>query len=91
MDRGYPNESITENGQNTEKSPGDLRRHDVTRAPVKNYRLILIWKILKELIITIIINNKKNKGNCPMNGMYNLKNIVYHATIIRNENLKYLN
>ena len=24
--QNYPNDSITENGQNTEKSPGDLRR-----------------------------------------------------------------
>ena len=26
MGRDYPNDSITENGQNTEKNPGDLRR-----------------------------------------------------------------
>ena len=25
MGRDYPNDSITENGKNTEKSPGDLR------------------------------------------------------------------
>ena len=31
----YPNDSITENGQNTEKSPGDLRRLAVTQTPVK--------------------------------------------------------
>ena len=31
----YPNDSIAENGQNTEKSPGDLRRLPVTQTPVK--------------------------------------------------------
>ena len=32
----HPNNSIIENGQNTEKSPGDLRRLAVTYADVKN-------------------------------------------------------
>ena len=31
----YPNDSITENGQNTKKSPRDLRRFAVTQTPVK--------------------------------------------------------
>ena len=39
--RDYPNDSITENGQNTEKSPGELRRLAVTQTPVKNNQLIL--------------------------------------------------
>ena len=36
------NDSITENGQNTKKSPGDLRRLAVTQTPVKNHRLTLM-------------------------------------------------
>ena len=44
----HPNYSIIENGQNTEKSPGDLRRLAVTQTPVKNHRLKLMWKTLKE-------------------------------------------
>ena len=32
----YPNKSIIENVQNTEKSPGDLRRLAITQTPVKN-------------------------------------------------------
>ena len=32
----------------TEKSPGDLRRLDVTQTPVKNHQLTLMWKTLKE-------------------------------------------
>ena len=32
----HPNNNIMENGQNTEKSPGDLRRLAVTENPVKN-------------------------------------------------------
>ena len=46
--RDYPNDSIIENDQNTEKSPGDLRRLAVTQTPLKNYQLILIRKTLKE-------------------------------------------
>ena len=39
---------ITKNGQNTEKSPGDLRRLAVTQTPVKNHQLKLMWKTLRE-------------------------------------------
>ena len=37
MSGDHPNDSIIENGQNTEKSPGDLRRLAVTQTP-------LMWK-----------------------------------------------
>ena len=39
--RDYPNDSIAENGQNTETSPGDLRKLAVTQTPVKNHPPIL--------------------------------------------------
>ena len=35
MGRDYPNDSIDENGQNPETSPGDLRRLAATQTPVK--------------------------------------------------------
>ena len=35
-------ESIIENGQNTEKSPGDERRLAVTQSPVKDHQLTLM-------------------------------------------------
>ena len=35
MNRDLPNYSIIEIGQNTEKSPGDLKRLAVTQTPVK--------------------------------------------------------
>ena len=38
----HPNNSIIENAQNTEKSPGDLRRHAVTQSPVKDHQLTLM-------------------------------------------------
>ena len=44
--RDHPNDSIIENGQNTKKSPGDLRRLAVTQTPMKNHRLTLMWKAL---------------------------------------------
>ena len=40
--RDYPNDSIAENGQNPETSPGDLRRLAVTQTPVKNHQLTLM-------------------------------------------------
>ena len=43
-----PNDSIAKDGQNTETSPGDLRRLAVTQTPVKNHQLILMWKTLEE-------------------------------------------
>ena len=38
----HPNNSIIENGQNTEKSPGDLRRLAVTQSPVKDHQMSLM-------------------------------------------------
>ena len=38
----HPNNNIIENGQNTDKSPGDLRRHAVTQTPVINHQLKLM-------------------------------------------------
>ena len=34
----HPNYSNSENGQNTEKSPGDLRRPTVSKTPEKNHQ-----------------------------------------------------
>ena len=42
----HPNNSIIENGQNTKKSSGYLRRFAVTPTPVKNNRLTVMWKAL---------------------------------------------
>ena len=38
----HPNCSIIENGQNTEKSPEDLRRLAVTQTPVEDHQLALM-------------------------------------------------
>ena len=54
----HPNNSIVENGQNTEKSPGDLRRLAVTQSPMKDHQLTLIWKTLMSN------NNNNNNNNC---------------------------
>ena len=35
MSRDHPNNYIIENGQNTEKSPADLRRHAFTQTSMK--------------------------------------------------------
>ena len=49
----HPNNSIIENGQNCEKSPGDLRRFVVTQTLVKYYQVKLMWKTLILMIIII--------------------------------------
>ena len=38
----HPNYSIAEIGQNSEKSPGDLRRLPVTQTPVSDHQLMLV-------------------------------------------------
>ena len=42
MSGDHPNNSIIEDGQNTEKSPSDLRRLAVTQTPVKNNLRLLM-------------------------------------------------
>ena len=44
----HSNYDNIENGQNTEKSLGDLRRLAVTQTSVKDRQLKLMWKTLKE-------------------------------------------
>ena len=43
----HTNYSIVEVGQNTEKSPGGLRRFAVTQTPVRSYQLTLVRETLK--------------------------------------------
>ena len=43
---------IVEVGQNTEKSPGDLRRFADTQTPFKDHQLNMEWKTLKWIIIS---------------------------------------
>ena len=38
----HQNDNIIENGQNTKKSPGDLRRLAVTQIPMKDHQLTLM-------------------------------------------------
>ena len=40
--RDYSNDSIAENSQNPETSPGDLSRLAVTQTPVENHQLTLM-------------------------------------------------
>ena len=42
MSGDHPNYSIIENSQNTEKSPGDLRRLAVTQTSVEDHQLTLV-------------------------------------------------
>ena len=53
--RDYPNDSIAENSQSPETSPGDLRRFVFTQTPVKKTSTNADVKNPNELIIIIII------------------------------------
>ena len=44
----HSNYNIVKVGQNTEKSPGNLRKLAVTQTPVKKHQLTLVWKTCKE-------------------------------------------
>ena len=46
--RDHPDYMIIKIGQNTEQSPGDLKRLAVTQTPLRNHQLTLLGKILKE-------------------------------------------
>ena len=46
--RDYPNDSIEENSQDPEMSPGDQKRLAGTQTRMKNHQVILIWTTLKE-------------------------------------------
>ena len=65
LGNNYPNYNIVEIGQNTEKSPGDLRRLAVTHTPVKNHQITLMSKTLKELNY----NNNNNNNFLPYEQM----------------------
>ena len=54
----HPNYCIIENGQNTENSPGDLRKLAVTQTPMKDHQLKLIIIII---IIIIIIRRRRRR------------------------------
>ena len=55
--KDYPDYNIITIGQNTEKSPGDLRRLAVTKTPVKDHQLRLIFKE------KLARNNDNNNNN----------------------------
>ena len=42
--RNHQYYSIAEKGQNTDKSPGDLRKITITQIPLKDQQLKLVWK-----------------------------------------------
>ena len=63
--------SIVDFGQNTEKSPGDLKILPFSQTPAEKHQLTLMWRTLNEknnnhdTDLVIIDNNKKN---LPYNG-----------------------
>ena len=48
MNGDQPKYCISEISQDTEKSPGDMRRLAITQTSAKDHQLMLMWKILNE-------------------------------------------
>ena len=65
MSGDHPNDSIIKISQNTEKSPGDLRRLAVTQTLLRNYQLTLGWKPSKEWNNDDDNNNNQTKIRWP--------------------------
>ena len=53
--------SVIKIGQNTEKSPRNLKRLVITQTPVNNHQLTQVWKTLKIIMIIIIIRRRTCK------------------------------
>ena len=60
----HPNYSIVEIGQNSKKSPGDLRRLTVTQTPVENPQLLLLFIFLASFSyqLTLVVFNWNLSG-----------------------------
>ena len=54
MSIDHPNHSIIKIGQNTEKSPGDVKRLAVTQTPVKKKKTLSRAGVRNSIIIIII-------------------------------------
>ena len=82
------NYNIVEIGQNTEKSPGDLKRLAVTQTPVRKHQLTWSGKnshMSKKIIISNLMLINKKKKTCL------LVNFVVATNQNENENIdKYL-
>ena len=78
--RDHPDYSIFKIGQNTKKSPWNLRRLAVTRTPLRNYQLTLVWKTLKEVKDCHLNSSGKTSANA---GLKNSQmNNIHHLYII---------
>ena len=62
----HPNYSIIEIGQNTEKSPGDLKRFTIIQTPVRNNRSTLLRKVVIIMIIITLGNCQRTKKTLNM-------------------------
>ena len=71
----HPNYNIINISQNTEKSPGDLKRLAVTQTPVRNHRLTLVWKTRKWIIIIITITKERKIDIIAYTDPFSLKRV----------------
>ena len=62
MCRDHPNYSSIKISQNTEKSPGDLKRLAVTQTQVKDHQLTVVWKTQRSKMKIIFTNPSFREG-----------------------------
>ena len=83
--RDYPDYSIIKIGQNTEKSPGGLRKVAVGQTLSENRQLMLVWK---SLIILLMKSRQRINGWLEIIKKGQGNQIIKRSTSIRTENNK---
>ena len=63
MSGDHSNDNIIKLGQNTEESPGDLRRLAVSQTLVMNRWLMMVWKTLKRVKCKGLLRWSNQEGN----------------------------
>ena len=87
-----PTHCFIENGQHTEKSPGDLRKLDVTQTLEKDHPLTQMRKTLKVIVIIMINPENKKLKEKQLYGYFKrqTKDVAHNKTWkwLRRSNLK---
>ena len=80
----HPNCNIIEISQNTEKSPGDLKRLVVPQTSVKDHQLTLMWK--KNL--KLFANGPGDLGSIPGRVIPKTQKMVLDASLLNTQHYK---
>ena len=78
--RDHPGHSISKLGQNAGKSPGDLRRLDAIQTPVKDHKVMMVWK-KRKICLSNSNNNNNNNLAKKLKKLWNMKVTVIPIVI----------